>query len=179
MTVGSIRRFVAMLVWGVSIVPGSACTAVAPATDSIDDFVVEDFPGTICDGAGSGPNPTTQQGCACRVTSECRQGLHCFAAPLNGTRGEPFCHSACVENDDPSVWCMDDASCCDEDAVCTPRGTCVRLDDLVVRPSESEDGVTGGSSGAVDDTGTSSGSDRDATRGSSGADDGTLGSATE
>lgn len=152
MTVGSIRRFVAMLVWGVSVVLGSACMSFAPGTDSIDDFVVEDFPGTLCDGAGSGPDPATQQGCACRVTSDCRRGLHCFAVPLNGARGEPFCHSACVENDDPAVWCTDNASCCDEEAVCTPRGTCVRLDDLFASPSESEDDVTGASSGADDGT---------------------------
>ncbi len=41
------------------------------------------------------------------------------------SRGPFECRFACIPTLDERSWCSDDASCCEEGDVCTPRGYCV------------------------------------------------------
>lgn len=111
----------------------------------------DDFPGSCrdtgtdtdpCDTDGTGEPPSMSTGSGqvdpdadqCRTSDECNGGF-CAApfepaaeANLPGTRGPLACTFTCVPTRDDSLWCGDDAACCDPVATCTPRGYCV-LDD--------------------------------------------------
>ena len=108
----------------------------------------DDFPGNCrgtgtdtdpCDTDGTGESPSTSTGNGeidpdadrCRTSDECNGGF--CAAPfepaaetnLPGTRGPLACTFTCVPTRDDSLWCGDDAACCDPAATCTLRGYCV------------------------------------------------------
>jgi hypothetical protein len=79
---------------------------------------------TVVTGDGAAPDD------GCQGSADCMGGF-CAAAfdPVAVQRGELTCQFACVPLLDDDQWCADDASCCDQGAVCAARGYCVMLDD--------------------------------------------------
>ena len=66
---------------------------------------------------------------ACHGSVDCMGGV-CAASfdPATLQRSPLACQFACVPLIDDTLWCSDDASCCDAGALCTERGYCVLLE---------------------------------------------------
>ena len=60
----------------------------------------------------------------CAASDECPEGQQCLAE-FDGDRTAFVCATACVPTADEDGWCIDDASCCDSNAQCSPRGYCL------------------------------------------------------
>ncbi len=129
----------------------------------------------------SGPSTSdtggSAQGQPCSIDAPCPTTGFCVAPNTGGTAvgpaGEFTCGSACVVADDPSRWCLDETSCCDESASCVGglcrlvEGTEGPVTDTGVATSGTDTGTTG-----TTDTGTTGTTDTGAT------DTGTTGSGT-
>lgn len=119
----------------------TAADAAGGATGGVADHMPEDLPAGGCragsstggdceegsSSSGSGGDGTAVPEC---VTSEACDGAGvCVATWEDGVRGAFGCRFACIPTLDEVSWCSDDASCCDPDAVCSPRGYCLVLPD--------------------------------------------------
>ncbi len=127
------------------------------------------------DGTSSGSSTTdggTTFGDAtpCTASADCSEGV-CVAPydPTAGTgaagMGAPFCVPSCVPEDALSLWCIDDASCCEGLSCSASDGFCVgapgTTGDTTVGETWMVDSSsdTGSSSGSSTDSGSSSGSE--------------------
>jgi len=116
--------------------PAGGCRGSTGSTGSTGDTGGLDD----CDVATTTSESSTSSDAGSSADSECAgsadcQGEGACVAGWDGTvRGPYACRFACVPTLDESAWCRDDASCCDPDAVCTPRGYCV-VDDRVAETS--------------------------------------------
>ncbi|MEM6295111.1 MAG: hypothetical protein AAGA54_27820 [Myxococcota bacterium] len=105
-------------------------------TGGAEDCETEAAPDPSTTGASTGAEAEDDR---CGSVDDCNGGRACAAAwdPETNTRGPLECQFACVPILDERAWCIDDASCCDANAVCTARGYCI---------VEREGSSTGGSS---------------------------------
>ncbi len=133
--------------------------------ETLQDMMPDDLPAGTCRGTGSGSGTdgcddettTTTTGpeadgsnAGCAASEECQGTGACVATWDDGVRGAFACRFACVPLLDDGAWCIDDASCCDAQATCTPRGYCVVLDADVGSSGGSSSGgdaSTGGTTG--------------------------------
>ena len=102
----------------------------------------EDTTGGSSDGTTAVPGPD-----ACEVTEDCEGGF-CVAPYDAGAslRGAAACVSTCVGQDDLTLWCIDDAACCEGLSCNAVDGFCVGA------------GATSSSSSGTDGSSSSSGS---------------------
>ena len=70
----------------------------------------------------SGEAPRSPVGGPCDNTAQCVTEAVCAATFEDGEAGPLVCHDACIEADDESAWCSDDAACCS--GICGSRGLC-------------------------------------------------------
>ncbi len=100
-----------------------------PDTDA-EDCVTTSTSGAESGGESSSSSSSSTSGTPaddCQGSDGCLGEDACVAA-WDGeaeARGAFACQFACVPLLDESLWCSDDVSCCDADAVCTGRGYCV------------------------------------------------------
>jgi hypothetical protein len=133
----------------------TSTTAVAPTSD---------------DGTG-----IDTDGAACSAEAPCSAGLFCVAPSAGGAvvfPGEYTCSDACVADDDPTRWCLDDASCCGG-RTCS-NGLCDG-DEATTTDDPSTSTTTDGPTGTGDGTGTD---DATGTDDGTGTDDATSSSGT-
>lgn len=117
----------------------------AAGVGGFSDEMPEDFPAGECREGGtggedcaSGSTSTSTGGVGsssgsasaadaeeCTVTEDCEGAGACAADWEDGVRTTFSCRFACIPTLNEAAWCGDDASCCDADAVCTPRGYCI------------------------------------------------------
>ena len=149
-----------------SLLAGGCYAAADGATG--DSFQDEDIPMGMCPGTDcpetdeeGGPDSGAAAGDPCDDTGQCAAGF--CAAPFDGNEpGELVCQTVCIELEDDSMWCSDDAACCDSNAVCTPRGYCVAGGSVDGTGSDGTTGdgdTTNGDTTAGDTDGTESSSD--------------------
>lgn len=111
----------------------------------------------------------------CQSATDCRAGQVCSAGfdPDRGGITVTRCRDTCVPLEDTTSWCVGNESCCDPEAICSPRGYCV-----IAPPNDGSTSgeVTASSSGTDStDTGSSTG---DGTSTSTGTTTGTSTGAT-
>jgi hypothetical protein len=99
------------------------------------------------DSEGAGSSTGVDDG-QCHGTDECAASEFCVAPYADNVRGAFACVSECVGPMDESVWCYDDAACCDATAACSIRGYCE-----TDAGASSESSSEGGSSGSSSDSG--------------------------
>lgn len=117
--------------------PADPTFPVETTTDPTPDPTVD--PGTSETGT-----PSDDESCA--VDDPCPEAMFCAAPNADGSTvgvGEFICGPTCVATDDPGRWCLDDASCCADEATCE-LGFC--------RVAASTDGPGTESSTGSDDT---------------------------
>jgi hypothetical protein len=95
----------------------------ADPTDALDSS--GGAPGTSSS-SSSGETGVPGEGEPCSAAAPCPDATYCVAPDAGGTvvgAGDYACSASCVELDDVSRWCLDDAACCDAAASCE-RGLC-------------------------------------------------------
>lgn len=99
----------------------------------------------------------------CLDSSNCQSGL--CAAPWNGEGAALVCVDTCVDTNDETRWCADDAVCCEPDAVCGSRGLCLpagAVDETGTAGSTGGTGTGTGTAGSTGGTATDTGTDTEA-----------------
>lgn len=138
-----------ILVLGVVVALGLACDGgtdegtSAAGPGGLSDEMPEDLPagecregGTDAEDCESGSTSTGGSGSTsgqagdaempeCTVSDDCQGAGACAADWEDGVRTPFSCRFTCIPTLNETAWCGDDASCCDADAVCTPRGYCI------------------------------------------------------
>ncbi len=127
-----------------------------PAPAAEDSFQDDDIPMGGCNtGTGGCPSGTAGDdgaaiGDPCDDTVQCSGNGVCVAPFDAGAPGTLVCRVSCVELDDASSWCSDDASCCS--GVCGPRGLCLPDEAGADETAESGDMTGAGDTTAGDTT---------------------------
>ncbi len=105
--------------------PSGVCRDTATDTDPCDTegTTIGDTDGDLATTSGTGEAAADR----CQASSDCMGGF-CAAGfdPDTLQRSPKTCQFMCVPLLDDTLWCSDDASCCDANATCTERGYCVR-----------------------------------------------------
>ena len=106
--------------------PAGACRDTDPEDCATTSSSGSDSSGESSSSSSSTGAPADD----CQGSDGCLGDDACVAAwdAEAEARGAFACQFACVPLLDEALWCSDDASCCDPDAVCTARGYCVMGD---------------------------------------------------
>jgi hypothetical protein len=112
-----------------SVVLLSACYDAddsAGGDDFVDPYMDEPLPPSCRETTSTGCGESSESGevDACEASTQCPADQVCLGA-FDGDRSPFICTASCVPTESESEWCTDDASCCDANAHCSPRGYCL------------------------------------------------------
>lgn len=104
-----------------------ACGEDSGAQDVSDtEYIGEDIPAGNCGETDNAPCESSESGAPdgdCQGSADCSGDMIC-AASFDGDIGAFACRTSCVDDRDESMWCTDDAACCNPGSTCR-RGYCL------------------------------------------------------
>lgn len=122
------RRVALTLGW-LAVACGSDAPVGDPRKPPLDPTGVQDTSTSAPVSTSGEPQDDTGiagEGERCSASEPCPASTYCVAPDGGGTvvSAGPFaCSAQCIDDDDPSFWCLDASACCNADATCS-HGIC-------------------------------------------------------